>query len=103
MPKNVESESKYSDNDKEQSSAQFQALTDYQMTRDRDNRTTNPFDRYDFSYLVSYVFATASFVEDKEPLCFPYVFKNSYYSLWKYTMKEEMILGCLFLNIQNKS
>ncbi|KAI5664778.1 hypothetical protein M9H77_24101 [Catharanthus roseus] len=70
--------------------AQTQALRDYQLARDRVHRVPKDHPRYGYSYIVSYAFAVASYVEEKEPLCFLEVLKSPNRILWLCAMEEEM-------------
>ncbi|KAI5649670.1 hypothetical protein M9H77_35675 [Catharanthus roseus] len=79
-----------SDDEEDHPEAQAQTLRDYQLSRDRFRRAHKEPTRYSYSYIVSYAFAVASYVEEKEPLCFFYVLKSSNPSLWLRAMDEEM-------------
>ncbi|KAI5668782.1 hypothetical protein M9H77_18635 [Catharanthus roseus] len=56
--------------------------TELEESRDRVRRVPKEHSGYGYSYVVSYAFAIASYVEDKEPLCFSDVLKNPNRSLW---------------------
>ncbi|KAI5671108.1 hypothetical protein M9H77_11472 [Catharanthus roseus] len=79
-----------SDEEEEHPEAKTQALRDYQLARDRVRRVPKDHPRYGYSYIVSYAFAVASYVEEKEPLCFSEVLKSPICVLWLRVMKEEM-------------
>ncbi|KAI5666058.1 hypothetical protein M9H77_15911 [Catharanthus roseus] len=79
-----------SDEEEEHPEAQTQALRDYQLARDRVHRVPKDHHRYGYSYIVSYTFAIASYVEEKEPLCFFEVLKSPNRVLWLRAMEEEM-------------
>ncbi|KAI5671211.1 hypothetical protein M9H77_11575 [Catharanthus roseus] len=59
------------DEEAEHPEAQDQAIRDYQLARDRVRRVPKEHPRYGYFYIVSYAFAVASYVEEREPLCFP--------------------------------
>ncbi|KAI5653962.1 hypothetical protein M9H77_31149 [Catharanthus roseus] len=66
-----------SDEEEQHPEAQTQALRDYHLARDRVCRVPKDHSRYGYSYIVSYAFVVASYVEKKEPLCFSEVLKSS--------------------------
>lgn len=76
--------------DEDHPEAQAQALRDYQLSRDRARRMSGEPIRYGYSYIVSYVFAVISYVEEKEPSCFSNVLKSPNRSLWFHAMDEEI-------------
>ncbi|KAI5658473.1 hypothetical protein M9H77_27266 [Catharanthus roseus] len=59
-----------SDEEEAHPKAQAQALRDYQLVRNRVRRVPKDHSRYGYSYIVSYAFVVASYMEEKEPLCF---------------------------------
>ncbi|KAI5678665.1 hypothetical protein M9H77_09615 [Catharanthus roseus] len=69
-----------SDEEEEHPRAQTQALRDYQLDHPR----------YGYSYILPYAFAVASYVEEKEPLCFFEVLKSPNRILWLRALEEEM-------------
>ncbi|KAI5642391.1 hypothetical protein M9H77_00180 [Catharanthus roseus] len=56
--------------EEEHPESQAQALRDYQLARDRVRRVPEDHPRYDYSYIVSYAFAVASYVEEKTIMFF---------------------------------
>ncbi|KAI5650983.1 hypothetical protein M9H77_36988 [Catharanthus roseus] len=78
------------DEEEEHPDAQTQALRDYQLARDRVCRVPKDHPRYGYSYIVSYAFAVAAYIEEKEPLCFFEVLKSLNRVLWLRAMEEEM-------------
>ncbi|KAI5675601.1 hypothetical protein M9H77_06551 [Catharanthus roseus] len=79
-----------SEEEEERPEAQTQALRDYQLARDRLRRVPKDRPRYGYSYIVSYAFAVASYIKEKEPLCFSEVLKSPNHFLWLRAMEEEM-------------
>ncbi|KAI5654257.1 hypothetical protein M9H77_31444 [Catharanthus roseus] len=59
-----------SDEEAEHPEAQAEALRDYQLARDRVRKVPKEHPRHCNSYIVSHTFAVASYVEEREPLCF---------------------------------
>ncbi|KAI5676578.1 hypothetical protein M9H77_07528 [Catharanthus roseus] len=59
-----------SDEEEEHPEAQAQALREYQLASDRVRRVPKEHPRYGYSYIVSYAFAFASYVEKKKHYVF---------------------------------
>ncbi|KAI5658515.1 hypothetical protein M9H77_27308 [Catharanthus roseus] len=83
---------KLESSDEEQEHPKAQALRDYQLSRDRVRRAHMEPTRYGYSYIVSYAFVVASYVEEKEPLCSSDILKSYNRSLWLRAMDEENVL-----------
>ncbi|KAI5658323.1 hypothetical protein M9H77_27116 [Catharanthus roseus] len=86
VPKTLVPKLEGSDEEVEHPEAEAQAIRDYQLSRDRVRRAHKEPTRYGYSYILSYAFAVASYVEEKEPLCFSNVLKSPNRSLWLHRM-----------------